>query len=487
MGKAKLTPFLKQCMVTCAVGSSLVCHIGFVFGFPGVLLPALHEDHTAIPLTKVGDSWVASIVSISMLIGNFVTPNVMGRYGRKVAHISVGLPAVVSWFVIALSVNVEMLIFARFLQGLSVGLMLPLRSVLVGEYSSPKYRGGFLTTISLAQGFGIFLVHLVGSLFSWQLTSIACGVAAFLSTIIAFYLPESPSWLAVKGRYEECTQAFRWLRGEGEEKELEEMILSQTKMREEIVDKEKVNRSKTVENRSIVRRKEFYKPIVIIAHCYLMVQVSGNATMPAFSVEIISVMMGSSANVHVWMVALDTLRIITNFTAIFIINRFKRRIIIFATGGLCTAVHLAMAVYMYFKDTISYDTQWIPGCLVVMQFFCIGLGMTPMSNVISGEVIPLEFRSMISSIGVFTLAVFMFMVLKTFPLLLDSIGLYGIYAIYSAILTYILILLWFILPETSGKTLQQIENELKGFHHQLEDAEAKISLKQYGNGEEERS
>lgn len=373
-----------------------------------------------------------------------------------------------------------MLIVARFLQGLSLGLMLPLRSVLVGEYSSPKYRGGFLTTVSLAQGVGVFLVHLIGSLISWKQSSVVCGTISIVCLIMTFYLPESPSWLAVKGRYDDCRQAFRWLRGEEEEKELEEMILSRMKKQEERdqgLEGEKRNRLSTLG--SAIRRKEFYKPLVIVSHCFLMIQVCGNATMPAFSVKIISIMMGESANAHAWMVGLDTLRIVTNVAAVFIIHRFRRRTVIFSTGALCTVVHLTIAVYVYFKSigAFSYDAEWIPGCLVVIQFFCIGLGMVPMPTVIAGEIIPLEYRSIVSSMGVVSLSVFMFTVLKTFPLLLDAIGLHGTYAIYTAILVYIFTLLWFILPETSGKTLQQIENELKGVDRRAEDAEAKVNLK----------
>ncbi|CAG5020400.1 unnamed protein product [Parnassius apollo] len=413
-----------------------------------------------------------------MLIGNFVVPSITDRYGRKAALISSSIPAIVGWFVIALAVNAEMLILARFLQGVSIGFTLPLRSVVIAEYASPKYRGGFLTTISLAQGVGIFLIHLIGSLISWQRTSVVCGVLGFLGLVSTFYLPESPSWLAVRGKYEECRKAFRWIRGDDEEKELEELIQSRIKFKEELNNKgPQVNRLRMI--KTVMYKKEFYKPIILITHCYVMIQVCGNATMPAFSVQILSTMMGPKANAHAWMVILDSLRIVANITAMFIINRFKRRTILFATGGLCTLVHISIAGYVYAKtkNLLIYDAQWISGSLVILQFICIGLGMIPMPTVIAGEVIPLQFRSIISSVCSVVLAIFMFAVLKTFPLLFDSIYLYGTYAVYSSVLTYVLVVLWILLPETSGKTLEQIEIELKGKDFRNEDLEAKVSLK----------
>ncbi|XP_014354649.2 facilitated trehalose transporter Tret1 [Papilio machaon] len=490
MAKTKLTPFVKQCIVTGAVGCNIICNIGFVFGLPGVLLPALQQPHSEIPLTKVSASWIASIISITTLLGNFVTPSIMERFGRRMAHICASIPAVISWFVLAMATDVYMVLFARVLQGLSAGAILPLRSVLIGEYASPKYRGGFLTTVSLAQGFGIFLIHFIGSLLSWQRMSIVCGVIAFLSLVMAFYLPESPSWLAVKGKYEECQKAFRWLRGDEEEKELEELIESQIKLRKKKEREEngpQVNCIKKLG--AVINRREFYMPLIVVSHCSVMIQACGNSTLPAFSVQIIRLMMGPTANAHAWMVALDSLRLCVNIAAVFIINKFKRRTILFSTGGLCTLAHVAIASYMYAKSNnlLYYDAEWIPGLLIVLQFFCIGLGMVPMPTVISGELIPLEFRSIISSIGVVFLSGVMFLVLQTFPLLVDSINLSGTYAIYAAVLIYLFIMLWFILPETSGKTLQEIENELRGDVTRIQDIEAAVSLKQEDESEKARS
>ncbi|XP_068624629.1 facilitated trehalose transporter Tret1-like [Battus philenor] len=412
-----------------------------------------------------------------MLVGNFITPTVMDRYGRKVAHVAVSLPAIFSWLLLAIADNPEMLIFARFLQGLSAGLMLPLRSVLVSEYSSPKYRGGFLTTISLAQGVGIFLIHVVGSLLSWQRTSVICGVASFLCLVMAFFLPESPSWLAVKGKYEESRKAYRWLRGDNEESELEELIRSRIMLRVDI-ERQKGSRVKRLTTiRNDLKKREFYLPIIITAHCYMMINVCGNITMPAFSVVIIRIMVSPTANAHALMIVLDSLRIIANVIAVFIIYKFKRRTILFSTGALCVIVHIAIATYVYAKENeiLYYDEIWIPCSLLAFQFLCIGIGMVPMPSVIAGEVIPLQFRSIISSIGVVVLTVFMFIILKSFPLLVDSIYLSGTYWIYAGILIYVLSVLWFVLPETSGKTLQEIEEEMKQKHLPVED-EAEVNL-----------
>lgn len=337
-------------------------------------------------------------------------------------------------------------------------MMLPLRSALIGEYTSPKKRGAFLSTVSLSQGFGIFLVHLLGSLLHWQTTAFICAFFPFLSLIMTLYAPESPSFLAARGRYEECRESFRWLRGLEEENELKEMIEAR-----EAFNKEERKPFSLNELLKIIRKKEFYKPITIMIHANAMMQYSGGNTMAAYSTTIIGLILGSGASVHFWMVFLDAQRIVSNVLAVFIMNRFKRKTLLVCIGGVCVAVHLALAFYVYMRNNgFIHGAIWIPILLINVQFFTIATGMVPLPTVIAGEVFPLQYRSIGGSVGVVATSLFSFLVLKTFPGMIDGIGIEGTYVVFAGILTYILFVIWTLLPETKGKTLQQIEAEFKG-------------------------
>ncbi|KAJ8707547.1 hypothetical protein PYW08_010799 [Mythimna loreyi] len=456
-GKSRFSPFLKQCFVTSAVGINLIGH-GAVVGFSAVLLPQLHQPDSSIHTSKEADSWIASVVGITLLIGSFVASPIMGRYGRKAAHYTVSVSALVGWFTTLLANSVEVILIGRIIGGLSFGMMLPLRSILIGEYTSPKNRGAFLTTISLTQGSGIFFVHLVGSLLSWRRTVLVCLFLPFISLVMTLFTPESPSWLVSKGRYNECREVFHWLRGEEEEAELEAMIAAR-------VNFEKSKRTqKKVALISTVQKKEFYKPIILMVHAYAMGQLSGGATTAAYATTIIKLIMNPDVNADAWMIGLDSQRIVVNTLAIYIINRFKRRIMVFASGGLCVASHLAIVAYVYLKDQglMSNETIWIPGILLNVHIFSCSVGMVPLPSVIAGEVFPLEYRSLAGSISLASVAGTMFLVLKTFPGLVESVHITGTYLVYAGLLTYCLVVIWFLLPETKGRTLQEIEDEYRG-------------------------
>ncbi|KAF9407946.1 hypothetical protein HW555_012208 [Spodoptera exigua] len=446
-----------DCFVTSAVGINLIGH-GAVVGFAAVLLPQLHEPHSDIHTSKTADSWIASVVGITLLIGSFLASPIMGRYGRKVAHYTISVSALVGWLTTLLADSVEVILIGRIIGGLSFGLMLPLRSILIGEYTSPKNRGAFLTTISLTQGCGIFFVHLVGSLLSWRRTALVCLFLPFISLVMTLFTPESPSWLVSKGRYNECREVFHWLRGDEEDAELEAMIEARMNFEKTMRNQKKLDIIATVQ------KQEFYKPIILMVHVYAMGQLSGGAIIAAYATTIIELVMNPGVNSGAWMIGLDSQRIIVNTLAIFVINWFKRRTMMFSSGVLCVASHVAIVAYVYLKDqgVLSAEAIWIPGILLNIQFFSVSIGMVPLPSVIAGEVFPLEYRSLAGSISQASVAGTMFLVLKTFPGLVDNVGITGTYLVYAGLLTYCLFVIMFLMPETKGKTLQEIEDGYRG-------------------------
>ncbi|XP_049881512.1 facilitated trehalose transporter Tret1-like [Pectinophora gossypiella] len=454
-----VSPFYRQCFVTAAVCGHIIGH-GCALGYPAVLLPKLEAPGSSLPITKEMSSWIASAMAIPMLLGNFMSPPIMDRLGRKTAHYTVAVPVLVGWIVIIMATSFEALVIGRILHGLSFGLNLPLRSVLIGEYTSPKNRGAFLTMVSLAQSFGIFFVHLIGSLISWQKTALICILFSFASLIMTIYSPESPSYLAARGKYDDCREVFRWLRGDEEDDELDSMIQARQDIKANGVTRRKGAKEMLV----TIKKKEFYKPILLMVHAYAMVEFAGGTTMASYSTVIIGLILGPNANVNFWMIALDGQRIISNTAAVYVINRSKRRVMMFSIGTLSAVTHLVIAGYVYGKagGMLSYDALWIPVLLINLHIFTVATGMVPLPSVIAGEVFPLEYRSIGGSISIISVATVSFLVLKTFPALIDSLGLSGTYVLYSGMIAYFLIVMWFLLPETKGRTLQEIEDEYKG-------------------------
>ncbi|XP_048000355.1 facilitated trehalose transporter Tret1-like isoform X2 [Leguminivora glycinivorella] len=454
-----ISPFLRQCLVTAAVSSSVI-GCGCAFGFPGILLPQLEHPDSPLQVSADQASWLASVSSIPMICGNFMVPALMTHGGRKVALYVVILVMMLGWCTIIFAHSYELLLLGRILQGLSFGMFMPLRSIFIGECTSPRYRGGFLSTSTLAQTFGLLFVHLIGSLISYQMTALCSISFAIISLILAIISPESPSWLATKGQYDRCRKNFIWYRGEEEIPELEKMIQS-VKLLET---NKSTEQNKLKEIMSVATKREFYKPIFLMFALYILMTYSGGLIMGAYSVTILQLLLGPSINAHLWMVALDFQRLVFSIIAVYVINKVRRRTMLFSVGVLCASSQLAMGAYVYArtKGFLSFESLWIPGILINLQMLSVSMGMQPLPFVIAGEVFPLQYRGLGGSIGLVAQCGSVFIILKAFPSLIALAGLHGTYTVYSGVIIACLAVAWVLLPETSGRTLQQIEEHFRG-------------------------
>lgn len=405
----------------------------------------------------------------------------MGKFGRKVAMITSIVPMVFGWVCIAIAESVAILIFARVLQGLALGLGGSLGPILIGEYTSPRNRGAFSTTISLSISVSIFIVHALGSYLSWQTTALVCGFISILDLGIVVFSPESPVYLADQGRYAESKIVFRWLRGHNEEDELTKMVENRKHVghfKEDFKDSlwRKIKRS-IVYFKATIKKKEFYKPIFIMLHVYALGQWSGATILVGYTVDVFENIVGN-IDFALMLMILDIQRIISNVCAVFIIKKIRRRTLLFATGVITLAGFALTALYTYLKskNLLPFDHPFIGILLIHILMFSVATGSLPLSFIFAGELFPLEYRSLAGGLSVIFYSICLFLALKTFSFLITSLALYGAFCIYFLIVLYCLTVLWFTLPETKDRTLQDIEDEFRGKSSHCNDSKLETLL-----------
>ncbi|KAL0809959.1 hypothetical protein ABMA28_010807 [Loxostege sticticalis] len=470
--KKSNAPFLRQCFVTAAVSLNIIGH-GAVIGFSAILIPSLRRPESYIHATPAEESYIASIVGIALIVGNFIITALLSFVGRKTAHILTIIPILTGWFLLALADSVAKLIAGRFLQGISMGMLGPLGSIIVAEMTEPKNRGAFLTFVSLSLTVGVLFGHSIGTYISWQQVALVSSFITFTSLILIIFAPESPSWLISQGRYEEAERIFHWLRGADEEQneELESMINAQKSARKSSVAGQQLSiRVRTKRFFRYVnetfRKPEFYKPILIMLFLYIMFQFAGINVISSYALDIISQVVGPEANSKMLMVAMDINRLICNILAVFLMKNFKRRIVLFCSGASCILAYLGKAAFVYAKHSGQLPTalegQWLPILLLSIYMSSLTLGISSVPFAISGEIFPLEYRGLAGGISVLPLSLNFFIAVKSFPVLTSAIGLPLTYILYAGVVTFCLVFIFFLLPETKDRTLQEIEDTFRG-------------------------
>ncbi|KAM3959898.1 facilitated trehalose transporter Tret1-like [Aphomia sociella] len=462
-----ISPFIKQCFVTSGAALTMTGH-GTTMGFPSALLTQLRETHF-IELDDSSTSWIVSAIGFGLVCGLIVVPLVINRYGRKLIHLTSAIIVTLGWIIICSATTTTTLIIGRYIQGVANGVTSIIAPILVGEYTSPKNRGAFLATLSTSLFIGIFLVHATGSFISWQTSSIICGLISFISIFIILLSPESPVYLAKKGKYDKCKNNFHWLKGNKENDELDEMLkISMLEEEYESQNKQKsgfVNWIKeTIDKINLtLKKRAFYRPIIIMLHLHAVNLWCGGTLYDSFATDIMHVTVGSNANIPLIIFSVDLQAIFTNMLCIFFIKKFKRKVVLICCASFNVTVHLMIAGYSYLKMNalLSFDYPAIGIILSHLELASINTGCISLPNIIAGEIFPFEYKGIGGMISLMFFSVNLIITLKIAPYLFSTIGLPGVYSILAFLVFYSLIVLIFIIPETKDRTLQDIENELK--------------------------
>ncbi|XP_068624632.1 facilitated trehalose transporter Tret1-like [Battus philenor] len=471
-----MSTLARQCIAILGVSLGMTS-TSHVVSFTSVMLPQLKEVQD---IDDEQASWIASINGISLLIGLLVTPSLMSTYGRRIVNLMRSIILSISWGALIFTTDVHAILFIRFIQGFCLGLAAIVVPVLIGEYSSPKYRGVALTTISLAISMGVLTNHTIGTYFSWKIAGAFCCGTTVFNTLITLLSPESPTYLASRGKFDQCKDAFRWLRYPEEEEELEKMI---SKYTSESQDKIKTNLIKKIKNKAIDfflmwKRKEFYKPVIIILHLHIINEWSPATVFDAYTTNIVHGLAGKDVNIPVMLLSTDILRAVSSMCAVIVTRKCRRRPMFLVTISCNILSYIAMIVYSYLKthNLLEYDHPMIGKILIHIHVFTFSIGNITLPNIFAGEIFVYEYRGISNMIGQIFFCMNYIVCTKTALHMMSSMGLHGMLTVYASLVAYALVVTWFLVPETKDKTLQEIEEEYRGKTKNEENAEVLNSL-----------
>ncbi|XP_069362699.1 facilitated trehalose transporter Tret1-like [Maniola hyperantus] len=458
--KQPVSPFLRQLQAVSGVVMYMI-GTGANIAYPGVLLEQLRQPDSALRLTPEHESWIASILGLALISGILTAPFCLQKLGRRLTNQLSTLPTMAGWALLLTAKDPIALLMSRSLQGFGMGLQAAAAPVSIAEYSAPKHRGVFLATIAFSFATGMLVAHVFGTILYWRTAAVACGSFYVVSLILISLSPETPPYLASAGKFNECRKSFRWLRGydEDAEKELEILLNSQKK---QTITTPKVSKLKYYAD--VVRKPEFYKPTMIMMFMFVLFQVSGMTVIPSYTVSIMNEVTDGQIESYTSMLMVDVVRFISAVIACIVINKLNRRTVLFS--GICISVAslFTTSSLLYLKDFgyIPDAYKWTPAIPTLLYIFGKTLGILPIPWAIAGEIFPLDYRSLGSGISGLTLSLMFFLVVKTAPSLFSAIGVKGTFCVYGSCISICGVFLYFLLPETKGKTLYEIECHFKG-------------------------
>ncbi|KAL0859390.1 hypothetical protein ABMA27_010579 [Loxostege sticticalis] len=468
------------CIVTTGASVNMAATT-LVMAYSSGLVLQLRRPHSEVPVDKSIESWIAASPAISGLIGSSLAAVSMACLGRWISQIASITTLIIGWSSIIFAKDVAVILIGRFFHGLAMGSSIILTPIMVSEYASPRYRGAFMMFMGVLSGIYVLLSHTTALYLHWRTNAVIGAVIAIANLPVAIYSPESPSWLSAKQRYDDCRRAFRWLRGDDEEEELANMIKASEISHKLERDNSKPKSEMSIKNilielKKMVLKKEFYKPIFVMMHAYVLGQWAGGHLFNTYIFDIIEYVVGKGHNEQA--MGLNINRLLGAILSTYIITKTKRKTMFLVFSGLNAMLLFITAAYAYAKskDLLPFESPIIGLVFLHLLMFCITAGTLPLPYIIAGEVFPLKYKSISSGFCLALVFINTSAIVKSFPYLLSSIGIYGAFTMYGSIVSYCLLIAYLYLPETKDRTLQEIEEEMIGKPANMEDLKSVQSL-----------
>ncbi|CAH2076078.1 unnamed protein product, partial [Iphiclides podalirius] len=243
----------------------MLCSIsgGYIFGQMSGMVNALRN---ANGLSEDDVSWIASTINITCVCGFAIAGMISERLGRRRAIVLLSLPVLFTWVMIYYSTSMTAFLFSRILVGVSHGGLIFLLYASMAEYSTPSKRAVYLNVISaVGPALGMTMGHILCILLHWRTVALLGIVPTGVSMVLPLFWVESPSWLASKGRFEECERAFRELHGYSDASEAELRLLvnfEQSKRMEFSPKEQRVHGF--IDKLAVALRKRYFWKVVLL-------------------------------------------------------------------------------------------------------------------------------------------------------------------------------------------------------------------------------
>ena len=158
-------------------------------------------------------SWIASLSLLGALFGGPLGGVAM-RYGRKRTLLAIAIPFSFFWLLTVFANSVAMMYVTAFGCGFCSAIVLLVSHVYISEIASPEIRGGLCALAKMASHVGLLVSFSLGAYLDWRRLAMVVTAAPLTLLIAAFYVPETPSCLSLRGREDEAAESLQWLRGE---------------------------------------------------------------------------------------------------------------------------------------------------------------------------------------------------------------------------------------------------------------------------------
>lgn len=426
---------------------------GFLFGFETAVISG--AEKTIQGLWNLSGFWQGFTVASSLIgtvLGSLIAGAPAQRYGRKRVLQAIAILYLLSAIGCGLAPAWILFVTFRFIGGIAVGASSVVGPMYISEIAPAHLRGRLAGSFQLNIVAGIFVAFITNFLFvsigedSWRWMLGIMVIPAALFWVLLRTIPESPRWLILNHRDNEAVPVMKRIGEENTAKAIADIKAS--------VDPG--NAISEAENEKLFQPK-YRKPIVYAVLLAMFNQLAGINAILYYAPRIFEMAGFSKEDAYLQPVYIGAANLLFTILAMTLIDKLGRKtLLIIGSFGMIT--FLALTAYSFNQGTGS--SMVLIYLIGFIAFFAFSQGAVIW--VFISEIFPNTVRSKGGSLGSFTHWIMAAIISWTFPVIVENIPNGGTYSFvfYSVMMLFHLIFVWRWLPETKGRSLEEIQKRL---------------------------
>ncbi|MGQ8337811.1 sugar porter family MFS transporter [Sunxiuqinia sp. A32] len=428
---------------------------GFLFGYDIAMMSGTSSQLEQ--LFDLNSFWLGFTLAVAILgtiLGTLIIGKPAEKYGRRRSLILLSGLFALSTLGSSTAISWEILLFFRFITGVLLGCISVVTPMFIAEISPAKKRGQLVilnqffvvTAIFVAFVVNYFLAQLFEQS-SWRWMIVVESIPAALFFFLLFLVPESPRWLINQDRVDEALTVFKCIQAENPANEVS--IIKQSVEQE----------LKMGHGNLFIKENRF--PIIIAILMAAFNQLAGINAIMIYAPRVFE-MAGFGANSALLQsISIGATNLLFTFVALFLIDRYGRRTLLMS-GSVGMVFFLGMLAKAFFTRNFSEIGGY--GVMIYLMgfiaFFAFSQGAVLW--VVISEIFPNKVRSKGQALGTFTHWIMAAALIWGFPVFAKMPGFGGgsSFAFFAIMMVIHFFFAWKVLPETKGKSLEEIQAEL---------------------------
>jgi sugar porter (SP) family MFS transporter len=436
------------------IASGITALGGLLFGYDtGVVSGALlflKNDFGG--LSSFQQELVTSLLLVGAAVGALCAGRIADRVGRRLTVLGTALIFIVGVLLAAFTPTFPVLLVARIVIGLAVGAASMVVPLYIGEVAPPRIRGALVSLNQLAITSGILVSYLadywLADTKSWRLMFGLAAIPAVLLFAGMIFQAESPHWLIMRGRDADARRVLSRLRAPEE-------------IEPEIAEVHRVTELEQLRTRDLLSAK--LRPMIAVGVLLaIFQQVTGINTVIYYAPTLLQSAGFGTNGALLANVVNGGVNVIMTIIAIRLLDRVGRRPMLLA-GTMGMAVGMFLTAFSFSAGEQLHGARAVTailGLLIYTGSFAIGLG--PVFWLLIAEIYPLTIRGAAMSVATIANWLANFVVTISFLTIKNAIGGMGVFLLFGSLTVVALLYFWRQVPETKGRSLQELEQELTG-------------------------